>query len=159
MLIYQNTYLGGGRVFYVCHSMGCAEILALLSEFPEYNDRFDGLFLMAPPVFMRNSRARFLTGIANLAEDVWSYYEIRRPKPRPWYINCQNIFCRGMASMRARMLSVSYPAQLNMTMLPLIYDHLSQRSSSKVVYHFAQVSHFRLRCLVNYVSIFRLASM
>ena len=62
--------------------MGCAEILAFLSEFPEYNDRFDALFLMAPPLFMRNSRSRILTGIANLAEDVWGYYEIRRPKPR-----------------------------------------------------------------------------
>ena len=31
---------------------------------------------------MRNSRSRILTGIANLAEDVWGYYEIRRPKPR-----------------------------------------------------------------------------
>ena len=62
--------------------MGCAEILAFLSEIPEYNDRFDALFLMAPPLFMRNSRSRILTGIANLAEDVWGYYEIRRPKPR-----------------------------------------------------------------------------
>lgn len=134
-LDYVFNVTASERVFYICHSMGCAEILAFLSEFPEYNDRLDALFLMAPPLFMRNSRSRILTGIANLAEDVWGYYEIRRPKPRPWYINCQNIFCRRMFS---RMLSISYP-QLNMTMLPVIYDHLSHRSSSKVVYHFAQM--------------------
>ena len=57
-------------------------------------------------------------------------------KPRPLWISCQNFLCKAMAS---RMLSVSYD-QLNMTMLPVIYDHLSHRSSSKVVYHFSQVS-------------------
>ena len=121
--------------FYICHSMGCAEILALLSELPEYNDLFDALFLMAPPVFMGRSRASLFTGIADLTAKYMGYREIRKPRPRPWWINCQNVICRTMAS---RMLSVSYD-QLNMDMLPVIYDHLAQRSSSKVIYHFAQV--------------------
>lgn len=118
--------------------MGCAEILALLSERPEYNDLLDAAFLMAPPAFMGHSRASLFTGIADLAAKYMGYREIRRPKSRPWWIqmNCKNSLCKAMAS---RMLSVSYD-QLNMTMVPVIYDHLSHRSSSKVVYHFAQVS-------------------
>ena len=117
--------------------MGCAEILALLAEIPDYNDLFDAVFLLAPPVFMGNSRASYLTGLAEFAETLMGYREIRTRISRPWWVKmgCQMAFCQTMASRR---LSVNY-AQLNMTMLPVIYDHLSRGSSSKVVFHFSQV--------------------
>ena len=124
--------------FYICHSMGCAEILALLSEVPEYNEVLDAAFLMAPPIFMANSRASYFTGLASLFEYIQGYKEIRRTRTsRPWWVNwgCTYAWCRKSTS---RMLSMS-PDQLNMTMLPVIYDHLRHGSSSKVVYHFAQV--------------------
>ena len=57
--------------------MGCAEILILLSEMPEYNDFFDGIFLMAPPIFMGNSRANswFAHTLANLFETYRKVYK------------------------------------------------------------------------------------
>ena len=118
--------------------MGCAEILALLSEVSDYNEVLDAGFLMAPPAFMGRSRASYVTGLASLFESFMGYKELRRYRnSRPWWVRmgCENYFCRRTAS---RMLSVS-PDQLNMTMLPVIYDHLRHGSSSKVVYHFSQV--------------------
>ena len=124
--------------FYICHSMGCAEILALLSQVPDYNEVLDAAFLMAPPVFMANSRASYFTGLASLFEYISGYKELRRYRTsRPWWVRlgCTYSWCRRTAS---RMLSMS-PDQLNMTMLPVIYDHLRHGSSSKVVFHFSQV--------------------
>ena len=118
--------------------MGCAEILALLSEEPEYNEVLDAAFLMAPPVFMANSRASYFTGLASLFEYISGYKELRRYRTsRPWWVRlgCTYSWCHKTAS---RMLSMS-PDQLNMTMLPVIYDHLRHGSSSKVVFHFSQV--------------------
>lgn len=126
-----------GPFFYICHSMGCAEILILLSEKPEYNDLLDAVFLMAPPAFMGNSKASFLSKFAGLAESYIGYKELRKAKTkRNWMARtkCSNWVCHVMA---AKMLSVGY-SQLNMTMLPVILDHTSHGSSSKVVFHFAQ---------------------
>ena len=52
-----------GPYFFVCHSMGCAEIAVLLSEYTEYNDLFDAVFMMAPPIFMGNRYATVLLKI------------------------------------------------------------------------------------------------
>lgn len=125
--------------------MGCAEILILLSEKPEYNDFVDAVFLMAPPVFMGHSKAGIFTGFADLAEQYMGYKEIRKAKEgkRRMLASCTFSFvCKPLA---ARMLSMSVN-QLNMTMLPIILDHTSHGSSSKVVYHFSQVKivHFNL---------------
>ena len=49
-----------GPYFFVCHSMGCAEIAVLLSEYTEYNDLFDAVFMMAPPIFMGNRYGSFI---------------------------------------------------------------------------------------------------
>ncbi len=124
--------------FYVCHSMGCTEALVLLSELPEYNDLIDAAFLLAPPAFMGNSRASRAAWMADLFGLLDEIKELRRkPSHRKWLsrTGCKNFFCRYMA---AKMLSVNYD-QLNQTMLPVIFDHTSQGSSSKVVFHFAQV--------------------
>ena len=159
-----------GPYFFVCHSMGCAEIAILLSEYTEYNDLFDAVFMMAPPIFMGNrygtvllqiskknfcffldnhhcnvvnvlliisfySRISFWSGFADIIENFMGYKEIRKArKERRWFATCKSWFCHSIAS---RSLSIS--ATLNMTMLPVILDHVSQGSSSKVVYHFAQV--------------------
>ena len=53
-----------GPYFFVCHSMGCAEIAILLSEYTEYNDLFDAVFMMAPPIFMGNRYGTVLSQIS-----------------------------------------------------------------------------------------------
>ena len=58
--------------------MGCAEILALLSDVSEYNEVLDAGFLMAPPAFMGRSRASYVTGLASLFESFMGYKELRR---------------------------------------------------------------------------------
>ena len=54
-----------GPYFFVCHSMGCAEIAILLSEYSEYNDLFDAVFMMAPPIFMGNRYSIVFSGYWN----------------------------------------------------------------------------------------------
>ena len=38
----------------------------------------DGIFMMAPPVFMGNSRIGFWSGFAGIAEKLMGYKEIRK---------------------------------------------------------------------------------
>ena len=94
-------------------------------------------------LFFPYSFVSFLTGFSNLAERYMGYKEIRKAKEgRRWFSYCtKGWICHSVAS---KMLSVSYD-QLNMTMLPVILDHVSQGSSSKVAYHFAQVCEHTLQ--------------
>ena len=89
--IYTQTN-GTGPYFSICHSMGCAETAAFLSETSHnevYNNMFEAVFMMAPPIFMGGSHDfvySFLTGFSNLAERYMGYKEIRKAKDeRRWF--------------------------------------------------------------------------
>ena len=53
-----NLTDGTGPYFSICHSMGCAETGAFLAETSSnevYNNMFEAVFMMAPPIFMGSS--------------------------------------------------------------------------------------------------------
>ena len=45
---------GADQVHFVGHSMGASQLVVLLSEVPEYNDKIAGAYFLAPAVYMNN---------------------------------------------------------------------------------------------------------
>ncbi|CAL8131315.1 unnamed protein product [Orchesella dallaii] len=52
-LILRET--GTDKLYYVCHSMGCAVLFTGLADVPELNNKIEANFLLAPPTHMGSS--------------------------------------------------------------------------------------------------------
>lgn len=144
---YIRDETGHANLAYVGHSMGSTELMVLLSEQPEFNQRLKLAFLMAPVSFMghvQGAMATFapyvdtlegLLGAREFFPDMgwtsWLGHEVcSYPDSTAFSLIC--------APIARNQLDVS-PNQLNPSILPIMMDNWPEGSSTMPVYHYAQV--------------------
>lgn len=52
------------KLTYIAHSQGAAAFFVMLSERPEYNDKFEMMHALAPAVYLSHSKSPLIRSIA-----------------------------------------------------------------------------------------------
>ncbi|CAL8131347.1 unnamed protein product [Orchesella dallaii] len=151
--ILQET--GSEKIYYVCHSMGCAILLAGLSDVPELNDNIEASFLLAPPThYGSNYNPIFLLFppiLGTLWQDVWIRLMGGRLNTEPWAfttalgINTKQVctwsFMRcGICDNLLFALFGADPEQMDYNNLPNIMRKLMDSGAIKPFLHGLQIN-------------------
>ncbi|XP_031783474.1 lipase 3-like [Nasonia vitripennis] len=147
---------GRHKLFYVGHSQGSTIFYVMASELPEYNDKINVMFSLAPvaycsrmfsPIFQALSR--FTTPL-NLITDLIGVYEFK-PSDQ-FYKNFTTTYCEKHAVTQPLCKNVVFMItgynedQLDTELLPAILAHIPAGASVNQFVHYAQIiksGHFR----------------
>ena len=118
---------------YICHSIGCAEILIYLSEMETTSLIIDKLIFFSPIVFMGNSSSKGILGLLEKSIDGRMYSETKASGGHiPWFASskCASKFCSDLAAEKTMMQA----SEIDFTNLPSIWEHFYQGSSTKIIF-------------------------
>lgn len=142
---------GQSKVHFVGHSMGTTQLMVLLSDRPEYNDKIHGAYLLAPPIYMTNAYNPIFW-LASLGNDIqWLFHLFGQ-----WeFLPSNNLiswlghyFCDvddhpilgELCGNIAFIIAGIDESQMNATMVPIYLDHIPSGSSTRPFVHYAQLS-------------------
>ncbi|XP_011865872.1 PREDICTED: lipase 3-like [Vollenhovia emeryi] len=140
---------GREKVFYLAHSQGTTAFFVMASERPEYQDKIQAMFALAPVAYcgrMDNPILQFIarfTGTLHRLMKLLGMYEFM-PDNEAIKI-FQRIACEEDAWTQPLCANVLFliagynPDQFNATLLPLILEHTPAGSSTKQLMHYAQL--------------------
>lgn len=63
MIDYILELTGKDKIYYIGHSTGATAFFILCSEKPEYNDKIEMMFALAPVAFMSNIKSPYLNTV------------------------------------------------------------------------------------------------
>jgi len=142
----QNDY-----VYYIGHSQGTTEYLALLSDRPEYNEKINAGFLLAPVGYLTLSTSfefKLAPYVDALRDLITSFGKFEWFPHRKIYSLLGHLICdeemhplteKFCAFIANNVIGFS-EGQLNETMIPVYLDHEPDATSPIPLYHFAQLS-------------------
>ncbi|XP_055525583.1 lipase 3-like isoform X3 [Wyeomyia smithii] len=138
------------NLLYVGHSMGTTMAFALLSSRPEYNQKIEAVFAMAPVAFMGHVKSpiRLLAPFSNDIEMILKFFGSNEFMP-------QNKIIRYLAKYGCELTEAEKyicentvfvlcgfdKEQYNATLMPVIFGHTPAGTSTKTVVHYAQEIH------------------
>ena len=140
---------GHQRLFYTGHSMGTMIFWILLSERPEYNDRFHCMQALAPVAFLGHMPSAILRNVATAFDSLEVIFEMNRmwelfvhdslSSAAPFKALCvlstlSNICFPVMDDMVGKGI-----AELDKTILKRVFGHFPAGTSLKVFAHVAQL--------------------
>uniref|UniRef100_A0A182NS05 Partial AB-hydrolase lipase domain-containing protein n=1 Tax=Anopheles dirus TaxID=7168 RepID=A0A182NS05_9DIPT len=138
------------NLLYVGHSMGTTMIFALLASRPEYNERLEAVFALAPVAFMGHVKSpiRLLAPFSHDIEMILKFFGGNEFMP-------QNKIIRYLAKYGCELTEAEKyicentvfvlcgfdKEQYNATLMPVIFGHTPAGTSTKTVVHYAQEIH------------------
>ncbi|XP_055590845.1 lipase 3-like [Uranotaenia lowii] len=138
------------NLLYVGHSMGTTMIFVLLASRPEYNDKVEAVFAMAPVAFMGHVKSpiRLLAPFSHDIEMIIKFFGGNEFMP-------QNKIIRYLAKYGCELTEAERyicentvfvlcgfdKEQYNATLMPVIFGHTPAGTSTKTVVHYAQEIH------------------
>ncbi|XP_058456602.1 lipase 3-like isoform X2 [Malaya genurostris] len=138
------------NLLYVGHSMGTTMAFVLLSSRPEYNDRIEAVFAMAPVAFMGHVKSpiRLLAPFSNDIEMILKFFGSNEFLPQSKIIRylakygcelteAEKYICENTVFV----LCGFDKEQYNATLMPVIFGHTPAGTSTKTVVHYAQEIH------------------
>ncbi|EDW04668.1 GH23720 [Drosophila grimshawi] len=141
---------GYKKLSYFGHSQGTTTFFVMASSRPEYNSKVHVMNALAPAVFMEHVKTP-LSGMAiNLLKVIGDQYELTRHSYL-FYNQCT----RSAEAMRLCLFFAwkvigKNVAELNMTMVPVIFGHFPAGANSKQGQHYLQVLQSNRFCAYNY---------
>uniref|UniRef100_A0AAG5CT72 Partial AB-hydrolase lipase domain-containing protein n=1 Tax=Anopheles atroparvus TaxID=41427 RepID=A0AAG5CT72_ANOAO len=138
------------NLLYVGHSMGTTMIFALLASRPEYNEKLEAVFALAPVAFMGHVKSpiRLLAPFSHDIEMILKFFGGNEFMP-------QNKIIRYLAKYGCELTEAEKyicentvfvlcgfdKEQYNATLMPVIFGHTPAGTSTKTVVHYAQEIH------------------
>lgn len=138
------------NLLYVGHSMGTTMAFVMLASKPEYNDKIQALFAMAPVGFMGHVKSpiRLLAPFSHDIELILKFFGGNEFMP-------QNKIIRYLAKYGCELTEAEKyicentvfvlcgfdKEQYNATLMPVIFGHTPAGTSTKTVVHYAQEIH------------------
>lgn len=138
------------NLLYIGHSMGTTMAFVMLSSKPEYNDKLQAVFAMAPVAFMGHVKSpiRLLAPFSHDIEMILKFFGGNEFMP-------QNKIIRYLAKYGCELTEAEKyicentvfvlcgfdKEQYNATLMPVIFGHTPAGTSTKTVVHYAQEIH------------------
>ncbi|XP_058058207.1 lipase 3-like [Anopheles bellator] len=138
------------NLLYIGHSMGTTMIFALLASRPEYNEKLEAVFALAPIAFMGHVKSpiRLLAPFSHDIEMILKFFGGNEFMP-------QNKIIRYLAKYGCELTEAEKyicentvfvlcgfdREQYNATLMPVIFGHTPAGTSTKTVVHYAQEIH------------------
>ncbi|KAH0955978.1 hypothetical protein HN011_008776 [Eciton burchellii] len=152
MIDYILEKTGYSELYYIGYSQGTTVFFVMGSEKPEYNAKIKGMISLAPAVFLSNQRSpliTFLMHIYDLLEWGSVICNIHHIFPRnKWQSYILSTFTRNIPRTLESLCYFWFyiiagfgSNQLDKSMLSLILGHFPAGSSTKQVWHFANIIH------------------
>ncbi|XP_015520640.2 lipase 3-like [Neodiprion lecontei] len=153
MIDYTLTNTGQRKLIYVGHSQGTTSFYVMASAKPEYNDKINVMFSLAPVAYMGNLKSpllRLTSTLVNTLEaifDLFGEYEFLPKSDLIALVGSK--FCHDDALTQFLCSNVLFlmcgfnKAQLNTTMLPVIFKHTPAGASTRQLVHYGQEIMFR----------------
>lgn len=141
---------GQDSLHFIGHSMGTTQLMVLLSERPEYNNKIKDAYLMGPAVFMTHANNPIFW-LAEWADDIMDLYHLfglyeflPHSDLMTWlgHVVCnveEHPIMADLCANAAFLLMGINLNQLNMTMAPIYLDHLPEGTSTRPLVHYAQL--------------------
>ncbi|XP_026469818.1 lipase 3-like [Ctenocephalides felis] len=136
---------------YVGHSQGCTALMVLLAEKPEYNAKISTAHLMAPAVFMGNTRSPILMTVSALNPHlqrhsrkigIFEFYPTKSSVSTLWKTSClnmQDFLSRTFCTNFIYLLGGANDAQFNYDYIQNIAQNYPGGTSAKQLDHFSQL--------------------
>ncbi|XP_049530888.1 lipase 3-like [Anopheles darlingi] len=138
------------NLLYIGHSMGTTMAFALLASRPEYNEKLEAVFALAPIAFMGHVKSpiRLLAPFSHDIEMILKFFGGNEFMP-------QNKIIRYLAKYGCELTEAEKyicentvfvlcgfdKEQYNATLMPVIFGHTPAGTSTKTVVHYAQEIH------------------
>ncbi|XP_022187146.2 lipase 3 [Nilaparvata lugens] len=133
------------KLFYIGHSMGTTMMYVLLSVRPEYNHKLRLMVSLSPVAFMSNIKSplfRILYGPVSNAMNTVGVHEFIPGNTAVTTLGrqlCQEKALTSTICSNILFLIAGYDSrQLNRTMLPVIFGHLPDSTSTNSLMHYGQ---------------------
>lgn len=140
---------GFEKLRFVGHSMGGTQYMILLSERPEYNDKIQEGYLLAPAVFMTYAPhpVFIFSSLGNTIEDLVHLLGMYELVPESEFVHwLSQIMCDqvtdtlpGLCDNFAFAFCGINPAQFNETMASVYLDMVPAGTSTRPIVHYAQL--------------------
>lgn len=148
---YILNITGAPKLHYIGHSMGCTMYFVCMALRPEYNDKVDIMFALAPVVFLSNMSMFSLNLLAPFSYSLQNVYQylmggttmpetVRKLMLGTLGYSCSvstTVNCMLCANIYY-MLFNSDGRQTNHTFLPIIKAHFPDSASTKTLTHYLQ---------------------
>ncbi|XP_072757128.1 lipase 3-like isoform X2 [Anoplolepis gracilipes] len=137
------------KLFYLGHSQGTTNFFVMTTEMPEYQNKIQAMFAMAPVAYcgrMPSLLMRFFSSFRNSVMMLMNIFGVYEFKPTSkWMKYFAQLVCAEDAMTQPLcsnllFLIVGYNTeQFNKTLLPIIWEHVPAGVSIKQIVHFAQL--------------------
>ncbi|KAL6259241.1 hypothetical protein P5V15_009160 [Pogonomyrmex californicus] len=149
MIDYIIHTTGREKIFYLGHSQGTTTFFVMASERPEYQDKIQAMFAMAPVAYcgrMFSPIFQFLAKFAGPLDVLFKLLGQHKFTPTPEILKkFQRLVCAEDAITQPLCSNVLFliagfdQEQMNTTLLPIILEHTPAGASVKQVIHYAQL--------------------
>ncbi|XP_071642183.1 uncharacterized protein [Temnothorax longispinosus] len=149
MIDYILKITGRQKIFYLGHSQGTTSFFVMSSERPEYQDKIQAMFALAPVAYcarMDNPIMQFIARFSGPLEELMKLIGMYDFEPTSEALKIfARIVCAEDAITQPLCSNILFlfggfnKDQLNTTLLPLILEHVPAGSSTKQFMHYAQL--------------------
>ncbi|XP_063240307.1 lipase 3-like [Bacillus rossius redtenbacheri] len=137
---------GREQLHFVGHSMGATVAVVLLSERPEYNAKIKATVLLAPVVRLRHNTSvfRHYAAIWSALQKMSIYSGMRGFPPDPPMLHrrlapvCRERYIGQGICANILHTVAGYAANINNTLLPMLFGHYPSQTSVRTLSHFLQ---------------------
>ncbi|XP_011696550.1 PREDICTED: lipase 3-like [Wasmannia auropunctata] len=140
---------GREKIFYLGHSQGTAAFFVMAAEEPQYQDKIQAMFALAPVAYcgrMNNPILHFLAFFSGTLNSLLELIGVHEFAPSGEIMKTfQKLACAEDAITQPLCANVLFliagfnKDQFNTTLLPLILEHTPAGASTKQLMHFAQL--------------------
>ncbi|CAL1688828.1 unnamed protein product [Lasius platythorax] len=149
MIDYVLQTTGREKLFYLGHSQGTTAFFVMSTQLPEYQDKIEAMFAMAPIAYCGRMKSPFLQVLAQFTYTVdmfSSLIGLHEFNPSGYFVKkMQQIMCAKKALTQPICSNVMFliagfnPDQLDKSLLPVILGHVPAGSSMKQFLHYGQL--------------------
>ncbi|XP_029160371.1 lipase 3-like [Nylanderia fulva] len=149
MIDYVLQTTGREKLFYLGHSQGTTSFFVMSTQLPEYQEKIEAMFAMAPIAYCGRMKSPFLqvfSQFTNTADTLMSLFGVHEFMPTPNIIQkFMQLMCAEQAMSQPICSNVMFliagfnPDQMDPSMIPVILGHVPAGASTKQMLHYGQL--------------------
>lgn len=149
MIDYVIKATGREKIFYLGHSQGTTSFFVMASEKPEYQDKIQAMFALAPVAYCGRIFSPIFKALAGFSGPINGWMELigmyeflpnTRAMTRFKELVCaEDAFTQPLCRNVLFLIAGFDKDQYNATLLPLILKHTPAGASTKQIVHYAQL--------------------